>query len=808
MEKLLVSLIKTANRAISRLRHTNYPMTLSDKEQLALEKGTICWVCRGALAPKDAVQDHNHLIDPNSTGKSNFRGWAHNSCNLKIKQQLFLPVFIHNSNYDLKFVLPALAHLQRNGTVDDAWVIDSFSYKIIPKSSEKLLVLEFMWKFVEAGVEYTNKIRFLDSYSFFPKSLSELIQVQKNDDGCNAFPLLKQQFPNDLYDLLTVKGIYPYDHYCSMSRFAEEAIPPIESFYDSLHDRSCTPEEYSFAKKVWAAGGCKNGFDYCKLYLSSDVLTLLDIMCKNTDKIYEEFNLDLGYYFSSPHLVMDLILKISGEKIGLITDIDQHLFIERSMRGGFVFHGDRILETDPTGEKTGTKSNAVFLDMNSLYPSAMSHYALPCGDYKWLNDPQAPHFPNIDSVEENGPVGWFFEIDGEIPVELHDSVKDFVFPCINRPVTKDSLSPRNRRLVEVDGLHWAPSKQKLIADLLPKKNIVVHHVALKWMCNNGFNVTKVHRALEFSQKPYLKTFVDTFVSKRSAAKTKAEKEIYKLILNSAFGKMCESVRNRNRCDVVTDPEQCARIIADPNYTSFTIIGPDMVLLNRKKRRIVLNKNIAAGSAILEISKKLMLEFYYNVARVQWPEKGQVEVCYGDTDSLLLKVKTSNLIDDLAHGEIISSRMDYTNWSVGLYPELVKRRAPNQLLFLKSETGSDLISRGMFVGPKVYFIQTHDEEIKKRCKGVPTRYVDKNFNMDIYRNCITENTIPRAKLLAIRSLKYKNYTVNVEKIAMSTISDKVYVCQDGVTTLPLGHYLTSDRIECIAHRESLGLNKVL
>ena len=82
---------------------------------------------------------------------------------------------------------------------------------------------------------------------------------------------------------------------------------------------------------------------------------------------------------------------------------------------------------------------------------------------------------------------------------------------------------------------------------------------------------------------------------------------------------------------------------------------------------------------MEISKKLMLEFYYNVARVQWPEKGQVEVCYGDTDSLLLKVKTPNLLDDLAHGEIISSQMDYTDWS-GLYPELVKRRAPNQLYF--------------------------------------------------------------------------------------------------------------------------------
>ena len=102
---------------------------------------------------------------------------------------------------------------------------------------------------------------------------------------------------------------------------------------------------------------------------------------------------------------------------------------------------------------------------------------------------------------------------------------------------------------------------------------------------------------------------------------------------------------------------------------------------------------------MEISKKIMLEFYYNVARVQWPGKGQVEVCYGDIDSLLLKVKTQNLLNDLAQGEIISSRMDYTNWSGEVYPDLVKRWASNRLLFFKSETGSGMISRGMFVSPK-------------------------------------------------------------------------------------------------------------
>ena len=88
----------------------------------------------------------------------------------------------------------------------------------------------------------------------------------------------------------------------------------------------------------------------------------------------------------------------------------------------------------------------------------------------------------------------------------------------------------------------------------------------------------------------------------------------------------------------------------------------------------------------------------------------------DTDSPLLKVKTENLLNDLENGEYISSRMDYTNWDESLYPELVKRQAPNQLLMLKSETGSDLIPSGLFPGPKVYCVETHNKDIKQVCKG--------------------------------------------------------------------------------------------
>ena len=116
-------------------------------------------------------------------------------------------------------------------------------------------------------------------------------------------------------------------------------------------------------------------------------------------------------------------------------------------------------------------------------------------------------------------------------MEIQNSIKHFVFPCINRLVSKDSLSPYNLSLVEDGSMHWVPSKQKLIVDLNPKQNIVVHHVLLWWMLSNCFKVTKIHRAPQFDQKLYMKIFIDTFVSKRSHAKTEVQKKIYKVILN-------------------------------------------------------------------------------------------------------------------------------------------------------------------------------------------------------------------------------------------------------------------------------------
>ena len=138
------------------------------------------------------------------------------------------------------------------------------------------------------------------------------------------------------------------------------------------------------------------------MYMASDVLTLLNIVFKITDKFCEEFGFDFRFYFSTPYLVMNLILKISVEEIDLIIDVDRHFSKERKT-WGYILNVDRILETNTTGQSTGEKSNMVFRDINSLYSSAMSHCCLPCENYKRLNDPCDITFPDISTVKENGP---------------------------------------------------------------------------------------------------------------------------------------------------------------------------------------------------------------------------------------------------------------------------------------------------------------------------------------------------------------------------------------------------------------------
>ena len=130
------------------------------------------------------------------------------------------------------------------------------------------------------------------------------------------------------------KGIYPYEHVDSWERFNETNLPSKDKFFSKLNDSGISDEDYSHALNVWEKFNCKNIGYYCDLYCKTDVLFLADVFENFRNTCLFQYKLDPAHYYSSPGMSWDALLKITGVELELLTDYDQHMFIEKGIRGG------------------------------------------------------------------------------------------------------------------------------------------------------------------------------------------------------------------------------------------------------------------------------------------------------------------------------------------------------------------------------------------------------------------------------------------------------------------------------------------
>ena len=127
------------------------------------------------------------------------------------------------------------------------------------------------------------------------------------------------------------KGVYPYEYMDTWDRFTEPKLPPKDVFYSKLSDAHISDDNYTHAQKVWATFGCKTLGDYSDLYCRTDVLLRHETFRK---MCLRQYGLDPAHYYTSTGHLWDALLKKTGVELKLLTDYDQHLFIERGMRGG------------------------------------------------------------------------------------------------------------------------------------------------------------------------------------------------------------------------------------------------------------------------------------------------------------------------------------------------------------------------------------------------------------------------------------------------------------------------------------------
>src|SRR5690606_14395524 len=185
--------------------------------------------------------------------------------------------------------------------------------------------------------------------------------------------------------------------------------------------------------------------------------------------------------------------------------------------------------------------------------------------------------------------------------------------------------------------------EKLIPNLHDKKKYVVHYRNLKLYLELGLKIEKIHRVLSFSQKPWLKQYIDFNTNKRKEAKEDFERDMFKLMNNAVFGKTMENVRKRIRYELVNDQTRYQKLVNDPTFSDCTFINNNVCGISRKKAIIKLDKPISCGFSILDLSKVLMYDFHYNTMKKLY--KDNLKLLFTDTDSLCYEIQTNNVYED-------------------------------------------------------------------------------------------------------------------------------------------------------------------
>ena len=334
------------------------PMLLRKEEKKSFKQAKYCHICEEELGDTFPVRDHCHF-----TGK--YRGAAHNNCNLHCRKPRILPVIFHNlQGYDAHLFIKQLAKIP--GKLD-----------CIPSTEEKYISFS---KHVKVG-EYISKtgkkcqitfeIRFIDSFKFLQTSLSNLVSNLQPTDFINT----KRKFKHNL-ELITRKGVYPYDYVSSLEKMSEKQLPPKEEFYSKLNNEDISDEDYKHAQKVFKTFDCKTIRDYHDLYLKTDVLLLADVFENFRKTCLKHYNLDPAHYYTSPGLAWDACLKETGQELQLLDDYDMLMMFERGIRGGITHISKRYAEANNEYMKNfDPKKPSTFiqyLDANNLYGWAMS----------------------------------------------------------------------------------------------------------------------------------------------------------------------------------------------------------------------------------------------------------------------------------------------------------------------------------------------------------------------------------------------------------------------------------------------------
>ena len=486
------------------------------------------------------------------------------------------------------------------------------------------------------------------------------------------------------------------------------------------------------------------------------------------DTFLKHYKLDPAHFYTSPGLAWHACLKCTGIRLELLTNPDMLLMFERGIRGGITqvvrkyasannkYMGDKF---DPNEDTTFLQ----YLDANNLYGWAMSQ-PLPTGGFKWVD----VNHNEISELATRTDKGYILEVNVSYPKDLHDSHNDLPFMC---------------ERMEINGV------EKLVPNLRDKKNYVIHIQALNQAPQHGLrseriqNISISNRSNRIRSSPWLKTYIDFNTQLRMAATNDFEKDFFKLMNNSVFGKRMENIRKHRNIKLVTSEEKYLCTVMCPNFKSGVLFGESLMGCEMDKIKVVMNKPVYLGQAILDLSKIIMYEFHYDY---MVPKYGleKLKLCYMDTDSLVYDIKTEDFYEDIAND--VEARFNTSGYSKTDFRPLPIGLNKKVIGLMKDELGGAIMTEFVALRPKLYSYKKLDGSEDEKCKGIKKCVVKKTFTFEDYKTCLFSNSTEYRSQLMFRSAKHEVHTIEVNKVALNRDDDKRTPRKDGIPTFARGH----------------------
>ena len=366
-------------------------------------------------------------------------------------------------------------------------------------------------------------LKFIDSNRFMKSKLEDHVKNLAEPSKNLSIDVLQQRFynacrlypnNNEKFKLLLRKGVYPYEFMGSWKKFNNPVPLDKKYYYSELSLGNISDSDLDHVKNVINTFKIDNLGEYHDVYVKSDVALLADVFKNFRDKCFKINKLDPAYYLSAPGLSWHSCLKMTGVKLELLTDTEMLLLFEKGIRRGMCNSIHNYAQANNKYMKNYDSSKPstylMYVDANNLYGYANSK-RLPIDNFKWDTNLTKFTADFIKNYNEDSDIGYLLLVDVAYPKNLRKEHEDLPF------------LPDKTKINKVT---------KLTCDLF-----------LKQALNHGLILERVHKVISFTQDTWLKLYIDMSTRLRINSANDFEKKIYKLCINSVYGKTMQNVRN-------------------------------------------------------------------------------------------------------------------------------------------------------------------------------------------------------------------------------------------------------------------------